>query len=111
MYNTQKVRSMEHIKIIERRQGVDAGYNDSNVHPADGEGRVGALGIDKTLTFEMVLDLAYKMPNKPNIITKAGPNAKWYLKHFQKDLIKSEIDKQSWRDTSRCTMYIVEWDE
>ena len=102
---------MEHVKIIERKQGVDIGYNSSNMHPVDREGCVGVFGIDKTFTFEMVLELAYKMPNKPNIIVKAGPNAKWYLKKFPKDTIEDEINKQAWRDTSRCTMYIIEWDE
>ena len=103
---------MEHVKIIEKRKGVDVGYNSSNISPIDREGCVGASGIDKAFTFEMVLELAYKMENKPNIIIKAGPNAKWYLKHFQKDVIEDEINKQQkWRDTSRCTMYIIEWDE
>lgn len=102
---------MEHIKFIEKRQGVDIGYHSSNIHPVDREGCVGTRGIDKTFTFEMVLKLAYKMENKPNIIIKAGPNAKWYLKRFQKDVIDDEINKQKWRDTSRCSMYIIEWDE
>lgn len=99
---------MEHITFIEKRQG-DVGYHSSNIHPEDGYGRVGKNGINKSFTFEMVLEIAYKMDNKPNIIIKAGPNAKWYLKHFQKEAIESEIDKQKWRDTSRCLMYIIEW--
>lgn len=102
---------MEHIKTIERRKGVDVGYHNSNIHPIDREGCVGSSGINKSFTFEMVLDLAYKMDNKPNIIIKAGPNAKWYLKRFKKDAIYDQIEKQKWRDTSRCTMYIIEWDE
>jgi len=102
---------MEHIKTIERRRGVDVGYSESNIVPIDREGCVGQAGIDKAFTFERVLDLAYKIPDKPNIIIKAGPNAKWYLKRFPKDFLEIEIRKQSWRDTSRCTMYIVEWDE
>ena len=103
---------MEHVKIIEKRKGVDVGYNSSNIYPIDREGCVGASGIDKSFTFEMVLNIAYKMENKPNIIIKAGANAKWYLKHFQKDVIEDEINKQTkWRDTSRCTMYIIEWEE
>lgn len=101
---------MEHIRIIEKRKGVDAGYH-NNIHPVDRYGCVGASGIDKSFTFDMVLKLAYKMDNKPNIIIKAGPNAKWYLKHFQKDVIDEEIEKQKWRDTTRSIMYIIEWDE
>jgi len=102
---------MEYVKRIEKRTGVDVGYTSSNIHPLDGEGCVGASGIDKSFTFEIVLELAYKMAVRPNIIIKAGPNAKWYLKRFQKDVIEDEITKQNWRDTSRGIMYIIEWDE
>jgi hypothetical protein len=101
---------MEHIAMMRKRQGVDVGYHSANIHPADREGCVGKNGIDKTFTLEKMIELAYKMPNKPNIIIKAGPNAKWYLKRFPKDVIESEIQKQTWRDTSRCIMYIIEWD-
>lgn len=102
---------MEHIKNIERINGVDVGYHSSNIHPTDRNGCVGQSGIDKSFTFDMVLELASKMTNKPNCITKAGLNAKWYLKNIQKNIIKDEINKQQWRDTSRCTMYIIEWNE
>ena len=101
---------MEHIMLMQKRKGVDIGYHDSNVHPADGEGCVGKSGIDKLYTLEKVIALAYKMPEKPNIIIKAGPTAKWYLKCFPKDAIEREIEKQKWRDVSRSTMYIIEWD-
>ena len=101
---------MEHIKRIEKRSGVDVGYHSSNIQPIDREGCVGQSGICKSYTFEMVLELAYKIDNKPNIIIKAGKNAKWYLKYFQTDTIESEIEKQKWRDTSRYTMYIIYWD-
>jgi hypothetical protein len=100
---------MEHAKTIELRTGVDIGYHSSNIHPTDREGCVGKSGIDKTYTFEMVLKIAYKMDNKPNIIIKAGKNAKWYLKYFQQDIIEDEIKKQKWRDTSRYVMYIIDW--
>lgn len=101
---------MEHIKTIERRNGVDVGYHSSNVHPVDREGCVGTSGINKSYTFEMVLELAYKMDKKPNIIIKAGKNAKWYFKIFPKDKIEDAIEKQKWRDTRRCTMYIIDWE-
>jgi len=99
------------MKMIEKRIGVDVGYHASNIDPIDREGCVGKSGIDKTYTFEMVLQLAYKIEDKPNIIIKAGPNAKWYLKKCPKELIERHSEKQQWRDTSRCTMYIIDWDE
>ena len=102
---------MEHLKFIEIKKGVDVGYHNSNLHPLDREGCVGVSGIDKSFTLAMVLQIAYKMDNRPNIIVKSGPNGKWYLKRFEKDIIDEEIEKQKWRDTSRCTMFIIEWDE
>jgi hypothetical protein len=101
---------MEHAKI-RIKTGVDVGYHSSNIDPFDREGCVGKSGIDKSLTLEMVMELAYKMENKPNVIIKAGPNAKWYLKFFPRDVIEDEINKQKWRDTSRCIMYIIDWVE
>lgn len=101
---------MEFIKNIERRTGVDVGFHASNINSLNREGCVGVRGIDKSYTLEMVLELAHKLENKPNIIIKGGKNAKWYLKHFEKDKIDREIEKQSWRDTSRCTMYIIDWE-
>jgi hypothetical protein len=103
-------QTMNHVKKIERRTGVDIGYHSSNIDPIDREGCIGKNGINKSFTFEMVLELACKMADKPNIIIKAGKNAKWYLKHSQKDKIEGEIEKQNWRDTSRCTMYIIDWE-
>ena len=104
---------MEHVRFIEIRKGVDVGYHNSNIQPINREGCVGTSGIDNTFTFEMVLELAYKIDidKRPNIIIKSGPNAKWYLKRFQTETIDDEINKQKWRDTSRCTMYIIVWDE
>lgn len=102
---------MEYTKIVEKRKGVDIGFTTSNIEPIDREGCIGVSGIDKSFTLEMVLKLAYKMETKPNVIIKAGPNAKWYLKLCQKELIEQNIEKQKWRDTSRCLMYIIEWDE
>ena len=102
---------MEHVKLIETRNGLDIGFHNSNIHPVDREGCVGRHGIDKSFTLETVINLAYKMENRPNIIVKGGPNAKWYLKHFPKDTIELEIKKQKWRDTSRGSMYIIEWND
>lgn len=101
---------MNQVKTVETRKGVDVGYHGSNVVPIDREGCVGKAGIDKTFTFEMVVNLASKLSDKPNIIIKAGPNAKWYLKRCPVDEIDGKIEKEKWRDTSRCTMYVVEWE-
>ncbi len=100
---------MEHIKSMQTRTGVDIGYHKDNMIPNGGEGVVGKSGIDKTFTLERVIGLAHKMEVRPNIIVKPGPNAKWYLKRFSPDTIEAEIEKQNWRNTSRCTMYIIEW--
>jgi hypothetical protein len=97
---------MEYIKEV--RQGVDAGYGITcSLHPANGEGRKGKHGLDKDLTLEQVIHLARSMEEKPNIIIKAGKNAKWYLKRYTMEELPGEIEKQQWRDTSNCTMYIL----
>jgi hypothetical protein len=101
---------MDHIRTFRKINGVDAGYHESNIHPANGEGRVGARGIDKNYTREQIFELAHKMNPRPNIIIKAGPNAKWYFKIVPIQFLVAEIQKQSWRDTSRCVMYVLEWD-
>ena len=102
---------MEHITQVEKRIGADLGYQESNLHPENGEGRVGKSGLDKNLSLERILEIAYKMEKKPNIIIKAGPRAKWYLKRCPKDLIDVEIEKQrNWRDISRSIMWIIDWD-
>ena len=78
-------KNMQRIHTITTRNGVDVGYHESPIHPLDGEGRVGKRGLDKTLKFEDILNIAYKTftndGNRANIIVKAGPNAKWYLKY------------------------------
>ena len=104
---------MDYVKNIEIRKGVDVGYHDSNIEPLNRERCVGKSGIDKTLILQDVLNLAYKIDIKerPNIIIKAGPNAKWYLKRSQKDKIEDKIKTQHFRDTSRYIMYIIDWDE
>ena len=102
---------MEHTKNVQKRKGVDVGFHSSNLHPKTREGCVGKAGIDKSYTFEMVLKLAYKMERKPNIIVKAGPNAKWYLKYCRKDMIEDKVETQKWRgEIETCTMYIIDWE-
>lgn len=102
---------MEHIKQFQKKPGCDIGYHNSNLHPINREGCVGASGLDKNLTLAQIIEIAYKMTEKPNILIKAGPNAKWYIKNMDPSIIEEEIEKQrSWRDISRCTMYIIEWD-
>jgi hypothetical protein len=101
---------MEHVMKIEKRVGVDVGYHQDNVHPVDGEGRVGRNGFDKTLELHEVIKIASRIEPRPNIVVKSGKNAKWYLKSFSKNKIESEIEKQQWRDTTRFTMWIIDWD-
>jgi hypothetical protein len=82
-----------------------------DLHPADGEGRVGVAGINKAYTFEMVKAIALRMPEKPNIIVKGGKNAKWYIKKCPKDQIFSEIEKMRKSvyggSMHRKTMYVL----
>ena len=47
---------------------------------------------------------------RPNIIIKGGKNAKWYLKYCRIDKLDKEIEKTKFRDTSRCTLFIITWD-
>jgi hypothetical protein len=101
-----KYNQMEYIKEI--RHGVDAGYGaHCNFHPANGEGRKGKHGLDQNLTLEEVIKIARSMEEKPNIIIKSGEKAKWYLKRYTMEELPAEIEKQQWRDTSKCTMYIL----
>ena len=82
-----------------------------NLHPADGEGRVGKAGIDATYTLAMVKAIAYRMAEKPNIIIKGGKNAKWYIKKCPKDEIIPEIERMRnsvfGENSRRCTLYIL----
>jgi hypothetical protein len=106
-----KYNKMEHITLMEKRIGADLGYHESNLRPANDEGCVGKSGLDKNLSLEEILEIAYKMKEKPNVIIKAGTRAKWYLKRCPKNLIDAEIEKQrSWRNISRSTMWIIDWD-
>lgn len=103
---------MDHISLIQKRIGADLFYGSKyHLYPENGEGRIGAEGLDKNLSLTQIIEIAYGICDKPNIIIKAGPNAKWYLKRCPKDLIDEEIEKQrSWRDITRCTMWIIDWD-
>ena len=101
---------MNFVKLVEKFNGADIGYHESNVYPDNGEGRVGKAGLDKNLSLAEIMDIAHRMENKPNIIIKGGKNAKWYLKRYPKEKINGGIDKSKWRDTSRCIMWVVEWD-
>ena len=102
--------NMENIKSIEKWMGVDVGYHSSNVQPRNGEGCVpGKRGLDKTLSLQQIINIAYNMEEKPNIIIKAGKNAKWYLKCCPVELIETKIRKNSWH-SSRYTMYIIDWE-
>lgn len=101
---------MEHITSFEKRIGADLGYHSSSIDP-NHEGRVGRHGFDKSLRLDQILKIAYELEQKPNIIIKAGPNAKWYLKNCEIQNIDEQINiQQRWRDTSRCTMWIIVWD-
>jgi hypothetical protein len=100
---------MEHINTMRKMIGVDVGYHESNIEPLNNVGRVGKSGIDKTFTLQQVIVLAHEVD--ANIIVKAGKNAKWYIKRFDIDDIQQEIQKQIWRNTSRATMWVIEWDQ
>jgi len=109
---------MEHIKSFEKRKGCDVGFKSSNIEPINREGCIGKSGIDKKYTINMVINLAYKMDDKPNIIVRAGQQnkAKWYMKKFPLSRIEEEIVKQQqWRQKKRdqlkyYEMWILVWD-
>jgi hypothetical protein len=96
---------------MQKLTGVDVGFHGSCHHPADGEGCVGKRGLDKNLSLETVVGIAYRMEEKPNIIIKSGPRAKWYLKRVPMNMIEPAMQRQTWRDMSRCTMWIIHWDQ
>ena len=106
---------MNRFSNIVKLRGCDVGGDNTNVQPNNGEGRVGKACIDKTFTLERVIDIAYRTPGKPNIIVKAGKNAKWYLKNIEPTLIErmiEETNRSSWhKDVRNRVMYIIEWDK
>ena len=102
---------MDLVKNIEKRTGVDIGYNSSCLQPKNQEGCVGKNGFDKSLSLDSLLIIAHGMKPRPNIAVKAGKNAKWYLKRCEINKIEHEIEKQKWRNTSRCTMFIITWED
>ena len=101
---------MDHFTKIEKRLGCDIGRQ-NDLHPKDGKWRVGKSGFDKTLKLTDMIELAHTMENpRPNIVIKAGKNAKWYLKYCEVDKIDEQIKKTEYRDCSRSIMYIITWD-
>ena len=101
---------MEHFSKIERRDGVDVGFNGSNIEPLNRVGCVGKSGIDKKFKLEQVMSLAYELEPKANIIVKAGKNAKWYLKRCDPADIEARVQQHAWMNSAkRCSMWIIEW--
>ena len=102
---------MEHFKTIEKRDGCDVGMINCDLHPEDKRGCVGKSGLDKNLLLHELVEIAFTMTNpRPNIIIKAGKNAKWYLKHYELSELEEAIEKtKQYRDTIRATMYIITW--
>ena len=102
---------MEHFEQILKKQGCDIGRG-NDIHPEDGRGRVGKSGFDKQLQLNDMIEIAYTIKNpRPNIIIKAGQNAKWYLKYCDVSLVDEKIQQtKQWRDTSRATMYVIKWE-
>jgi len=98
-----------HNSKIEKMTGCDIGYHNSVIDPVNRTGCVGKRGINKLYTFDMVLNLAFEHPDKPNIIIRGGKDAKWYMKKISPEKINEGIQKQKWRDTSRYQMYIITW--
>ena len=93
---------------ISIRDGVDFGYHSDNLHPSNGEGRVGNAGFDKNLPLQQIINIAMSMEQNPNIIIKAGPNAKWYIKKSSLETLDQKIENcQLWRNTTRSKMYIL----
>ena len=96
---------LDQLKYFEVKKGLDIGYHLSNIsHPNHLNSD---KGYNKHYNLEKMLKLAKEL--NANIIIKAGKNAKWYIKKCPREFINEEVEKQKWRDTSRYTMYIVEF--
>ena len=96
---------LSELEYFEKRNGVDVGYNNSNLpHPNYPDSK---KGYPKNLQLEEVIKLAKDING--NIVIKAGKNAKWYIKKINLENINKEIEKQNWRDTSRYSMYILKF--
>ena len=98
---------MQHFVNIQKRNNSDVGFIGDSIRPLNNKGCIGKYGIDKNYSLDKLIELAYEVD--ANIIIKSGTNAKWYLKKFPLNEIDKEISKQSWRDISRTTMWIIEW--
>ena len=101
----------ELVTKLEKRIGVTVGYNDKSPYDAaEHEGRMGKHGFDANLSLAKMIEIASRMEARPNVIVKAGENAKWYLNRVPPDSIDAEIDKQRWRENSRnSTLWVIEW--
>ena len=85
---------MEHFERIQKKRGCDLGRG-IDIHPEDGTGRVGKSGFNKQLQLNDLIEIAYTIKNpRPNIIIKAGQNAKWYLKYCDLSLVDEKYNKQ-----------------
>ena len=106
VYQKKTDYNMVYFTRIDRRDGVDIGYNGTALEPLNRVGCVGKAGIDKNFTLEQLMLLAHEIG--ANIIVKSGKNAKWYLKRCNPSDIEASIQKQKWRNgTKRCTMWII----
>lgn len=96
---------MEHITFLEKRVGSSLVCQESNLRPINYKSCVGKS------TLQRMLEIAYKMDDKPNIIIKEGFSGKWHLIRSPKDLINESIEKQKiWIDISQSTIWIIDWD-
>lgn len=103
---------MENFSSVKKFNNKDIGSSASNVYPEDkniypknGKGRVGKEGIDKNYTLPEIIEIAFKMRIKPNIIVKTGNNGKWYLKKFTNKEIQNKIR------SGNSTLWVIEWNE
>jgi len=109
---------MDNITNIKRIPGVDVGFH-NNIKPINNEGVTGKNnGINKNFTFEMILNIAYKIEtsNRPNIIVRSGKIAMWYLKRCSIEEIPDRIKKEEEGMRGKngrlkhFQMYIIEWE-